>query len=116
MDAAEIHGLLADGNRRRILELVVAGSPTVTELVRATRLRQPLVSHHLRALRAAGVVEAVREGRFRRYRPSSKDVVARLADVERAAAALVAAADNAAEGGAKAPAGADARSPLRRRR
>jgi DNA-binding transcriptional ArsR family regulator len=98
MDAADVHLLLSDKNRRRILELVLAGSPTVTDLVRATRLRQPLVSHHLHALRSAGAVVAVREGRFRRYKPASADVVKALADLARAAEAVAKAGAAAAEG------------------
>jgi DNA-binding transcriptional ArsR family regulator len=110
MDAADVHLLLSDKNRRRILELVLAGSPTVTDLVRTTRLRQPLVSHHLAALRAAGAVVSVREGRFRRYQPASAEVVKALAGLASAAEAFVNAAASAAEveeGGkpAKKPAG-----------
>lgn len=98
MDAADVHLLLSDKNRRRILDLVLEGSPTVTELVRATRLHQPLVSHHLRALRAAGLVVSVPEGRFRRYKPASTEVVKGLADLSRVAGALAEAGAKAMEG------------------
>jgi ArsR family transcriptional regulator, zinc-responsive transcriptional repressor len=107
MEAGDVHLLLCDRNRRRILELVLAGSPTVTDLVRATRLHQPLVSHHLRALRAAGLVVGVREGRFRRYKASSAEVAKLLKDLEKAAAAVGKAgaqAVDAAPGGKSAPA------------
>lgn len=112
MDAADVHLLLSDRNRRRILELVLAGSPTVTDLVRATRLRQPLVSHHLRSLRAAGLVSSVREGRFRRYGPASADVVKALGEMARVTTSLSEAAGKAADGTPAPP----AKSADRRRR
>jgi DNA-binding transcriptional ArsR family regulator len=97
MDAADTYLLLADRNRRRILELVLAGSPTVTDIVRATRLHQPLVSHHLALLKAAGVVVSAREGRFRRYSPASAEVVKALADLSKAAGVVAQAGAKAVE-------------------
>jgi DNA-binding transcriptional ArsR family regulator len=98
MEAADVHLLLSDRNRRRILELVLAGSPTVTDLVRTTRLRQPLVSHHLRALRGAGLVVAVREGRFRRYKASSQEVAKLLKELEKVALSVGQAGADAVDG------------------
>ena len=111
MEAGDVHLLLSDRNRRRILDLVLAGSPTVTDLVRSTRLRQPLVSHHLRALRAAGLVVAIREGRFRRYKASSAEVAKLLKELEKAALAVGKAGAEAVEAatGGKSAAPAKAR-------
>ena len=109
MEAADVHLLLSDRNRRRILDLVLAGSPTVTDLVRTTRLRQPLVSHHLRALRGAGLVVAVPEGRFRRYRASSGQVAKLLKELEKAALSVGQAGEGAVDGaGAQGERGASA--------
>jgi DNA-binding transcriptional ArsR family regulator len=99
MEAVDVHLLLSDRNRRRILDLVLSGSPTVTDLVRTTRLRQPLVSHHLRALRSAGLVVAVKEGRFRRYKPSSPEVLKLLKELEKAALAVGQAGAQAVDSG-----------------
>jgi len=57
---------LADPSRASVLRLLLAapdGRATVTELARALTLRQPTVSHHMRLLREAGLVEATRDGR-----------------------------------------------------
>jgi DNA-binding transcriptional ArsR family regulator len=108
MDATELHGVLADRNRRRILDLVVQGERNVTDLVRATRLHQPLVSHHLRALRSAGLLTTRKEGRFRLYRVASKDLLARLVRLEEDMLALIESAQRQADG-AQGPAPAKAR-------
>ena len=55
---------LKDRLRLRILvALADVGEMTVTELSRALRISQPLVSFHLRPLRALGLVEVRRAGR-----------------------------------------------------
>lgn len=57
---------LADPSRASMLRLLLAapdGRATVTELARALDLRQPTVSHHMRLLREAGLVESTRDGR-----------------------------------------------------
>ncbi len=61
---------LKDPVRLRILlALVRAGEMTVTEIVGAVRLAQPLVSWHLARLRAAALVRVTRDGRLARYSP-----------------------------------------------
>lgn len=85
--------MLSDRNRCRILELLKGGEKTVSDLTRAARLRQPLVSHHLRVLREAGLVEGRREGRFRLYRAVGGDIAKHLAKVEEGAQALEAAVE-----------------------
>ncbi len=64
----ETFGALAEGNRRRILDLLLSAERPVGELVEATGLSQPSVSKHLRVLREAGVVEARVDGQRRIYR------------------------------------------------
>jgi DNA-binding transcriptional ArsR family regulator len=59
---------LKDPVRLRILiALARAGEMTVTEIVQAVHLAQPLVSWHLARLRAAALVRVTRDGRLARY-------------------------------------------------
>lgn len=60
--------LLADPLRARIVELLADGPACTCHLVDDTGAKQPTVSHHLRALREAGVVVAEPRGRFTYYR------------------------------------------------
>jgi ArsR family transcriptional regulator len=58
---------LGDETRLRLLEILTDGSRTVAELMETTGLGQSLVSHHLGALRQAGLVTARRDGRWVYY-------------------------------------------------
>lgn len=49
-------------SRYRIVEALFSGSKTVGELVKKTRLAQPLVSQHLRVLKETGLVQDKRRG------------------------------------------------------
>src|SRR5229473_2458626 len=60
--------VLAEPNRRRILELLGASERPVGELVRELSLSQPAVSKHLRVLREAGLVRVRTDGQRRMYR------------------------------------------------
>lgn len=60
--------VLAEENRRRILDLLLAGERPVGDLVEALDISQPAVSKHLRVLRDAGLVEADRRAQQRVYR------------------------------------------------
>lgn len=55
---------LGDETRLLILELLSPGEQCVADLMDATGLGQSLVSHHLRTLRAAGLVHQRRDGRW----------------------------------------------------
>lgn len=59
---------VAEPRRRQILDLLAAGERSVTELVEAMGIVQPLVSKHLRVLREVGLVVVREEGRQRMYR------------------------------------------------
>ena len=54
---------LSDLNRIKILELLFKGEMCVSDLVRALKLDQPKVSHHLAILKRAGVILDRRQGR-----------------------------------------------------
>jgi DNA-binding transcriptional ArsR family regulator len=60
---AGVHKALADPTRLRILQRLTQGDGTVGDLMRHVHLSQPLVSWHLRRLRAVGLVETRRAGR-----------------------------------------------------
>lgn len=60
--------VLAEPNRRRILDLLLERERPVGELVASLELSQPAVSKHLRVLREAGLVGARGEAQRRLYR------------------------------------------------
>ena len=60
---------LADGNRLRILRLLMDQPRCVCELQRALGITQPSVSKHLRILEEAGLVDRNRIGQFIEYPP-----------------------------------------------
>ena len=60
---AVVHKALADPTRLRILQRLAEGDGTVSDLMRHVDLSQPLVSWHVRRLRAAGLVDTRRSGR-----------------------------------------------------
>jgi DNA-binding transcriptional ArsR family regulator len=60
--------VLAEPNRRRLLDELRAGEQPVKTLVDRSGMSQPLVSKHLRVLRDAGLVEVRPDGQRRLYR------------------------------------------------
>lgn len=75
----------ADPTRLRILALLRAGEVCVHDIVTALQTQQPLtqsaVSHQLRLLREAKLVQARRDGRHMFYRLADAHVEQMLADV-----------------------------------
>jgi DNA-binding transcriptional ArsR family regulator len=64
--------VLAEDNRRRILDLLVDEERAVGDLVERLSLSQPAVSKHLKVLRDAGLVEARTDAQRRVYRVRSE--------------------------------------------
>jgi DNA-binding transcriptional ArsR family regulator len=64
----DLIGVLAEPNRRRLLELLVSGEQSVTCLAEKFGVTRSAISQHLGVLSEAGLVEARKEGRFRYYR------------------------------------------------
>jgi DNA-binding transcriptional ArsR family regulator len=60
--------ILAEPNRRRILDELCQGERSVGELVKRLSLSQPAVSKHLRVLREADLVASRVDKQHRRYR------------------------------------------------
>lgn len=66
--------VLAETARLRILNELMGGERTVTELVDATGLNQANVSKHLQLLRSSGFVERRKEGSYAHYRIADASV------------------------------------------
>ncbi|WP_152360611.1 ArsR/SmtB family transcription factor [Microlunatus speluncae] len=60
--------LLADPLRQQLVELLAAGPACTCHLVDDTGAKQPTISHHLKVLREAGLVESEPYGRYTYYR------------------------------------------------
>jgi len=73
---ADVLKTLANPRRLEMAHLLAEGSMTVGRLADRLALAQPNVSQHLALMRAAGVVEAERDGREIRYRLADPDIIA----------------------------------------
>jgi DNA-binding transcriptional ArsR family regulator len=69
---------LADVNRLRIIYFLGQEERSVNEIVKALKLSQPLVSHHLKVLKQVSIVHTTREGPFVLYRLRDKKLTASL--------------------------------------
>jgi ArsR family transcriptional regulator, zinc-responsive transcriptional repressor len=81
-NAAFVGKSLSDENRLRILLYLCHGRKTVSAIVEAMNLSQPLVSHHLKELRRCLLVKVERKGLFVYYEITDEriiDIVSRLA-------------------------------------
>jgi ArsR family transcriptional regulator len=91
VDPADLLRLIANPVRARIVELLAAEQLCTCHLQDALGAKQTLVSHHLKALREAGVVDTAPCGRFTYYRlrpgafDGARDVLAALAAASRTA-------------------------------
>lgn len=65
---ADAFNAIAEPRRRQILDVLAEGERPVKDLVHRLGLSQPLVSKHLRVLRAVGAVDVRERGRERLYR------------------------------------------------
>ena len=72
---AEILKTLANPRRLEIVHRLSDGPCEVGRLAEELGMSQPNVSQHLSVLRAAGLVDAERDGREVRYRLSDPDVI-----------------------------------------
>ena len=70
--------VLAEPNRRRILDELCQGERTVGELVESLSVSQPAVSKHLRVLREADLVTSRVDKQHRRYQLQPE----RLAEID----------------------------------
>ncbi len=79
-EAAQLFKILGNESRLRLLCLLEGTPRTVSVLADAADMSQPLVSQHLRTLRQAHLVTALRDGREMVYRISDLHVTHVIAD------------------------------------
>ena len=72
---ADVLKTLSNPKRLEIVHLLADGPREVSRLAQDLGISQPNVSQHLAVMRAAGVVEADRDGREVRYRLSDPDII-----------------------------------------
>jgi len=72
---AEVLRTLANPRRLEILHVLAAGPREVSRLAADLGISQPNVSQHLAVMRAAGLVEAEREGREVRYTLADPEII-----------------------------------------
>lgn len=77
-EAANLMGMLSQPARLKILCLLFKGERSVLSLAQAVELSQPAMSHHLKKLRQAGIVETRRDAQTIFYRLKGKEVTAVL--------------------------------------
>jgi ArsR family transcriptional regulator len=72
---------MSDPTRLRILCLLRNEELCVCEILKSLELPQNLVSHHLRVLREAGLIDGARDGKFMRYSSLSSNLQQKLEEV-----------------------------------
>ena len=64
-EGIKIFKALADDNRLEILELLISGEKCGCELLEALNIGQSTLSHHMRILCEAGLVDACKEAKWK---------------------------------------------------
>ena len=64
---ADLLKTLSDPNRLRVVEALTLDCQSVSAIIEATELSQPLVSYHLRILSEHGLARAERRGAYTFY-------------------------------------------------
>lgn len=87
--ASRLFAILADPNRLQILRVLTEDCQHVSDIVRATGLPQPLVSHHLRVLKRQDLAMSERQGSYVTYCLSRevRQAVIRMTDLAQQLAA-----------------------------
>ncbi len=80
---------LADENRLRILLTIGNEKKSVTQIVEALGLSQPLVSHHLKELRRSHLLRVERQGPFVYYQISNGSILPLLTQANEMAKELI---------------------------
>ena len=71
-DGIKIFKALADDNRLEIMEILMSGAKCGCELLDALKIGQSTLSHHMRILCEAGLVDACKEGKWMHYSLSAE--------------------------------------------
>lgn len=80
---------ISDETRLHILELIKAKELCVSDLVTKLKKEQPLISHHLRALRSCGIIKARENGKKTMYAISNKEISRLISDIELASKKII---------------------------
>jgi len=75
INCVEFCKALADDTRQQILEMLLEGEMSVTDIAEAFDTSQPTISHHLRVLRQFGMVTQRKEGKQVFYTINRDNVV-----------------------------------------
>jgi len=81
---------LSDENRLRVLLSLREGRVSVSSLVEALQLSQPLISHHLKELKRSLLVKVERKGPFVYYELTDQRILQIIKDLETVAGELLA--------------------------
>lgn len=68
VSCADLLKVLADDTRLGVVQQLFSGAKHVGEINAALQVEKTLLSHHLKVLREAGIVEAERDGKSVLYR------------------------------------------------
>lgn len=79
---ADVFKALGDENRLKIVQMLAEKDMCVCEIIDELSVSQPAVSHHLKNLKQAGIVEDRREGKWIFYSLSQKGLLASLSFLE----------------------------------
>ncbi|AKP65252.1 ArsR/SmtB family transcription factor [Levilactobacillus koreensis] len=64
---AQVIKAMADENRLKIIDLLSCGTLCACEILENFDFTQPTLSHHMKVLQTAGIVSAVKKGRWQYY-------------------------------------------------
>jgi len=77
---SEILKVLANDVRLRVVQQLLNGAKTVSEINEDLAIEKTLLSHHLKTLRSHGIVRTQREGKSIRYSLSPEVAASRKGD------------------------------------
>lgn len=71
-ETAKVFKAFCDENRIKILELLKSGEMCGCKLIEALNVTQPNLSHHMKILCDAGIVEGRKDGKWTHYKISGQ--------------------------------------------
>jgi ArsR family transcriptional regulator len=64
---ADVLKVIAEPNRLKILRILSSGTKCVCQIEKSLKLKQNLVSHHLKVLKNSGLIILKKKGQWRHY-------------------------------------------------
>ncbi|MCI5893599.1 MAG: metalloregulator ArsR/SmtB family transcription factor [Clostridiales bacterium] len=83
-ETAEVFKAFCDENRIRILEVLQTGEKCGCKLLEELNVTQPTLSHHMKILCDAGIVDSRKEGKWTHYKISNEgrsDIIKLLEEI-----------------------------------